>query len=126
MMAMTGRFGDQTSLDSYLTTLDSFSIEDEDGELEAEEGVEEETMGPEAVERAERAEESEVEAGRCGLCGEPDGPLSFKRLRLHARALCLKGDRWVAVAGIDHVYHKCRMGLIDNLKPLKRLHDHYI
>jgi len=26
----------------------------------------------------------------------------------------------VAVAGIDHVYHKCRMGLIDNLKPLKR------
>jgi hypothetical protein len=56
----------------------------------------------------------------------PDGPLSFKRLRLHARALCLKGDRWVAVAGIDHVYHKCRMGLIDNPKPLKRLHDHYI
>jgi hypothetical protein len=57
-MAMTGRFGDQTSLDSYLTTLDNFSIEDEDGELEAdaEEGVEEETMGPETVERVMGAE----------------------------------------------------------------------
>ena len=47
-MAMTGRFGDQTSLDSYLTTLDSFtSGEPEGGELEAdaEEGVEEETVG---------------------------------------------------------------------------------
>jgi hypothetical protein len=127
LMAMTGRFGDQTSLDSYLTTLDSFtSGEDEDGELEAEEGVEEETMGPETVERAERAEESEAEAGRCGLCGEPDGPLSFKRLRLHAGALYLylKGDRWIAVADIDHVYHRCRKGLIDNLRLLKRLYDH--
>jgi hypothetical protein len=126
-MAMTGRFGDQTSLDSYLTTLDSFtSGEDEDGELEAEEGVEEETMGPETVERAERAEESEAEAGRCGLCGEPDGPLSFKRLRLHAGALYLylKGDRWIALADIDHVYHRCRKGLIDNLRLLKRLYDH--
>jgi hypothetical protein len=127
LMAMTGMFGDQTSLDSYLTTLDSFtSGESEDGELEAEEGVEEETMGPETVERAERAEESEAEAGRCGLCGEPDGPLSFKRLRLHAGALYLylKGDRWIAVADIDHVYHKCRKGLIDNLRFLKRLYDH--
>jgi hypothetical protein len=125
-MAMTGRFGDQTSLDSYLTTLDNFSIESEDGELEAEEGVEEETMGPETVERAERAEEDEAEAGRCGLCGEPDGPLSFKRLRLHAGALYLylKGGRWIAVADIDHVYHKCRKGLIDNLRLLKRLYDH--
>jgi hypothetical protein len=119
-MAMTGRFGDHTSLDSYLTTLDSFSIEDEDGELEAEEGVEEETMGPEAVERAERAEESEGEAGRCGLCGEGS---SFERLRLHAGALCLylKGDRCVARADIDHVYHKCRKGLIDNIRFLRRL-----
>jgi hypothetical protein len=126
---MTGRFGDQTSLDSYLTTLDNFtSGEDEGGELEAdaEEGVEEETMGPETVERAERAEESEAEAGRCGLCGEPDGPLSFKRLRLHAGALYLylKGGRWIAVADIDHVYHRCRKGLIDNLRLLKRLYDH--
>jgi hypothetical protein len=126
---MTGRFGAQTSLDSYLTTLDSFtSGEDEGGELEAdaEEGVEEETMGSETVERAERAEESEAEAGRCGLCGEPDGPLSFKRLRLHAGALYLylKGGRWIAVADIDHVYHRCRKGLIDNLRLLKRLYDH--
>jgi hypothetical protein len=126
-MAMTGRFGDQTSLDSYLTTLDSFtSGESEDGELEAEEGVEEETIGSETVERAERAEESEAEAGRCGLCGEPDGPLSFKRLRLHAGALYLyfKDGRWLARADIDHVYHRCRKGLIDNLRLLKRLYDH--
>jgi hypothetical protein len=120
---MTGRFGDQTSLDSYLTTLDNFSIEDEDGELEAdaEEGVEEETMGPETVERVMGAE-----AGRCGLCGEPDGPLSFKRLRLHAGALYLyfKDGRWLARADIDHVYHRCRKGLIDNLRFLKRLYDH--
>jgi hypothetical protein len=123
-MAMTGRFGDQTSLDSYLTTLDSFtSGESEDGELEAdaEEGVEEETMGPETVERVMGAE-----AGRCGLCGEPDGPLAFKRLRLHAGALYLyfKDGRWLARADIDHVYHKCRKGLIDNLRFLKRLYYH--
>jgi hypothetical protein len=123
-MAMTGRFGDQTSLDSYLTTLDSFtSGEPEGGELEAdaEEGVEEETMGPETVERVMGAE-----AGRCGLCGEPDGPLSFKRLRLHAGALYLyfKDGRWLARADIDHVYHRCRKGLIDNLRFLKRLYDY--
>jgi hypothetical protein len=118
-MTMTGRFGDQTSLDSYLTTLDSFSIEDEDGELEAdaEEGVEEETVGSE---RVERAEGTEAETGRCGVCGEGS---SFERLRLHAGALCLylKGGRWIAVADIDHVYHKCRKGLIDNIRFLRRL-----
>jgi hypothetical protein len=117
-MAMTGRFGDQTSLDSYLTTLDSFSGEHEDGELEAEEGVEEETIGSETVERAEGAE-----AGRCGDCGEGS---RFERLRLHAGALCLyfKDGRWLARADIDHVYHKCRKGLIDNLRLLKRLYDY--
>jgi len=118
LMAMTGRFGDQTSLDSYLTTLDSFSGEDEDGELEAEEGVEEETMGPETVERVMGAE-----AGRCGDCGEGS---RFERLRLHAGALCLyfKDGRWLARADIDHVYHRCRKGLIDNLRFLKRLYDY--
>jgi hypothetical protein len=117
-MTMTGRFGDQTSLDSYLTTLDNFSGESEDGELEAEEGVEEETIGFETVERAEGAE-----AGRCGDCGEGS---RFERLRLHAGALCLyfKDGRWLARADIDHVYHKCRKGLIDNLRLLKRLYDH--
>jgi hypothetical protein len=119
-MTMTGRFGDQTSLDSYLTTLDNFSIEDEDGELEAEEGVEEETIGPETVERVMGAE---AETGRCGVCGEGS---RFERLRLHAGALCLyfKDGRWLARADIDHVYHKCRKGLIDNLRLLKRLYDH--
>jgi hypothetical protein len=122
-MTMTGRFGDQTSLDSYLTTLDNFtSGEDEDGELEAdaEEGVEEETVGSE---RVERAEGTEAETGRCGVCGEGS---RFERLRLHAGALTLylKGGRWIAVADIDHVYHKCRKGLIDNLRFLKRLYDH--
>jgi hypothetical protein len=117
-MTMTGRFGDQTSLDSYLTTLDNFSGEHEDGELEAEEGVEEETIGSETVERAEGAE-----AGRCGDCGEGS---RFERLRLHAGALCLyfKDGRWLARADIDHVYHKCRKGLIDNLRLLKRLYDY--
>jgi hypothetical protein len=118
---MTGRFGDQTSLDSYLTTLDSFtSGESEDGELEAdaEEGVEEETMGPETVERVMGAE-----AGRCGDCGEGS---RFERLRLHAGAIYLyfKDGRWLARADIDHVYHRCRKGLIDNLRLLKRLYDH--
>jgi hypothetical protein len=121
LMTMTGRFGDQTSLDSYLTTLDNFSGESEDGELEAdaEEGVEEETVGSETVERAERAEESEAEAGRCGVFGEGS---RFERLRLHAGALCLyfKDGRWLARADIDHVYHRCRKGLIDNLRLLKR------
>jgi hypothetical protein len=118
-MTMTGRFGDQTSLDSYLTTLDSFtSGEDEGGELEAEEGVEEETMGPETVERVMGAE-----AGRCGDCGEGS---RFERLRLHAGALYLyfKDGRWLARADIDHVYHRCRKGLIDNLRFLKRLYDY--
>jgi hypothetical protein len=116
---MTGRFGDQTSLDSYLTTLDNFtSGEPEGGELEAEEGVEEETIGPETVERVMGAE-----AGRCGDCGEWS---RLERLRLHAGALCLyfKDGRWLARADIDHVYHKCRMGLIDNLRFLKRLCDY--
>jgi hypothetical protein len=117
-MTMTGRFGDQTSLDSYLTTLDNFSGESEDGELEAEEGIEEETIGSETVERVMGAE-----AGRCGDCGEES---RFERLRLHAGALCLyfKDGRWLARADIDHVYHKCRKGLIDNLRLLKRLYDH--
>jgi hypothetical protein len=102
-MTMTGRFGDQTSLDSYLTTLDSFtSGEDEGGELEG---------------------EGEAEATRCGDCGEGS---RFERLRLHAGALCLyfKDGRWLARADIDHVYHRCRKGLIDNLRLLKRLYDH--
>jgi hypothetical protein len=119
-MTMTGRFGDQTSLDSYLTTLDNFSGESEDGELEAEEGVEEETIGPETVERVMGAE---AEAGRCGDCGEES---RFERLRLHAGALYLyfKDGRWLARADIDHVYHRCRKGLIDNLRFLKRLYYH--
>jgi hypothetical protein len=93
---MTGRFGAQTSLDSYLTTLDNFSGEHEDGELEAEEGVEEETIGSETVERVMGAE-----AGRCGDCGEGS---RFERLRLHAGALYLyfKDGRWLARADIDH------------------------
>jgi hypothetical protein len=75
-------------------------------------------MGPETVERAEGAE-----AGRCGVCGEGS---RFERLRLHAGALYLyfKDGRWFARADIDHVYHRCRKGLIDNLRLLKRLYDH--
>ena len=85
----------------------------------------EEDVGEEAtVERAEGAEEGEeeAEAGRCGVFGEGS---RFERLRLHAGALYLyfKDGRWLARAD-DHVYHKCRKGLIDNLRLLKRLYDH--
>jgi hypothetical protein len=64
-----------------------------------------------------------AEAGRCGDCGEGS---RFERLRLHAGALCLyfKDGRWLARADIDHVYHRCRKGLIDNLRFLKRLYYH--
>jgi hypothetical protein len=89
--------------------------------LQAEEDVGEEAT----VERAEGAEEGEeeAEAGRCGVCGEGS---RFERLRLHAGALYLyfKDGRWLARADIDHVYHRCRKGLIDNLRLLKRLYDH--
>jgi hypothetical protein len=89
--------------------------------LQAEEDVGEEAT----VERAEGAEEGEgeAEAGRCGDCGEGS---MFERLRLHAGALCLyfKDGRWLAVADIGHLYHKCRKGLIDNLRLLKRLYYH--
>jgi hypothetical protein len=89
--------------------------------LQAEEDVGEEAT----VERAEGAEEGEeeAEAGRCGVCGEGS---RFERLRLHAGALCLyfKDGRWLARADIDHVYHRCRKGLIDNLRLLKRLYYH--
>jgi hypothetical protein len=85
--------------------------------LQAEEDVGEEAT----VERAEGAEEGEgeAEAGRCGVFGEGS---RFERLRLHAGALCLyfKDGRWLARADIDHVYHRCRKGLIDNLRLLKR------
>jgi hypothetical protein len=85
--------------------------------LQAEEDVGEEAT----VERAEGAEEGEeeAEAGRCGVCGEGS---RFERLRLHAGALYLyfKDGRWLARADIDHVYHRCRKGLIDNLRLLKR------
>jgi hypothetical protein len=109
-------------LSRFLTTLDSFTS----GEPEAEELQAEEDVGEEAtVERAEGAEEGEEEAmaGRCGVCGEGS---RFERLRLHAGALCLyfKDGRWLVRADIDHVYHRCRKGLIDNLRLLKRLYDH--
>jgi hypothetical protein len=108
-MSQRLRSGAQASLDGFLTTLDSFYGEPEEG-----------ATGAERVERVEDTAQSEGGAGRCGLCGEGS---SFEGLRLHAGALCLylKGDRCVARADIDHVYHKCRKGLIDNIRFLRRL-----
>ncbi len=102
----------QASLDGFLSAEDSAVAE-----------LEEET---EAVGRVEDAAREEDDAGRCELCGEPDGPLSSKRLRLHAGALTLylRGGRWAARADIDHVYHRCRKGLVENIRFLKRLYDY--
>jgi len=75
--------------------------------------------------RAERAETTaEPEVWRCEACGEPNpsGPFAFKRLRLHPGAvkLYLKGYvKWEARADMDHVYHRCYKGLIENLRFLK-------
>jgi hypothetical protein len=65
---------------------------------------------------------SEQEVWRCEVCGEPSGPFTFQRLRLHPGAvkLYLKGYvKWEARADMDHVYHRCRKGLIENLRFLK-------
>jgi len=78
------------------------------------------------VGQVEDTAREEGDAGRCELCGEPDGPLSFKRLRLHGGALTLylRDGRWVARADIDHVYHRCRKVLVENIRFLKRLYDY--
>lgn len=79
------------------------------------------------VETAETRAESEV--WRCEVCGEPSGPFTFQRLRLHPGAVKLyrKNFEWSARADMDHVYNRCRKGLMENLKFLKRLYDdlHY-
>ena len=68
----------------------------------------------------------EPEVRRCGLCGEPSVLLSFyRRLRLHlgAMEIYVKDGKLIAKADIKRVYHKCRKGLIDNLRFLMHLHD---
>jgi hypothetical protein len=108
------RYGSQTTLDSFLNP-SSPTIEPH------------ESKSPEPQEsRAERAEtRAEPEVWRCEVCGEPSGPVRPERLRLHPGAvkLYLKNYEWFARADIDHVYHKCRKGLIDNLRFLKTLYD---
>jgi hypothetical protein len=79
---------------------------------------------PQKVETAEALVEQEV--WRCEVCGEPSGPFAFKRLRLHPGAvkLYLKGYvKWEARADMDHVYHRCRKGLIENLRFLKLFYE---
>jgi len=77
--------------------------------------------------RAERAEtRAEPEVWRCEVCGEPSGPLAFKRLRLHPGAVklyCKNYFEYSARADMDHVYNRCRKGLIENLRFLKMLYD---
>jgi hypothetical protein len=79
---------------------------------------------PQKVETAEALVEPEVR--RCEVCGEPSGPFAFKRLRLHPGAVRLYRDnclRWSARADMDHIYNRCRKGLIENLRFLKTFYE---
>jgi hypothetical protein len=86
-----------------------------------------ESKSPEPQEsRAERVEtRAESEVWRCEVCGEPSGPFTFQRLRLHPGAVKLypKGGKWSARADMDHIYNRCLKGLVENLRFLKRLYD---
>jgi hypothetical protein len=86
-----------------------------------------ESKSPESLEsRAETEARAEPEVWRCEVCGEPSGPFAFKRLRLHPGAvkLYLKGYvKWEARADMDHIYHRCRKGLIENLRFLKLFYE---
>jgi len=84
----------QTSLDEYYTL-------DEHLEKETVE-VEEETVG-----------EPVTEASKCNYCVLKD----VKKYIFHPGSIFLyvKDGKLKALADIDHVYHKCREGLIDNI-----------
>jgi len=90
----------QTSLDEYYT-LDEY-LEKETVE------VEEETVG-----------EADTKPSKCNYCVLKD----VKKYIFHPGAVSLyvKDGKLKVLADIDHVYHKCREGLIDNICFLYRM-----
>jgi hypothetical protein len=110
------RYGSQITLDAFLNPSPSSPPPEPQG-----------SKSPEPQEsKAELVEaRAEPEVWRCEVCGEPSGPVRPERLKLHVGAvnLYLKNYEWYARADIDHVYHKCRKGLIDNLRFLKMLYE---
>jgi len=68
-------------------------------------------------------EDTEKEAARVCGCGRKY--YWYRPLKLHPGALYVyKVDgEWRALADIDHVYHKCREGLIGNIRELARIFE---
>jgi hypothetical protein len=105
----------QTTLDAFLNPSPSSPPPEPQG-----------SKSPEPQESKAELAEARSEVWRCEVCGEPSGPFAFKRLRLHPGAvkLYLKGYvKWEARADMDHVYHRCRKGLIENLRFLKLFYE---
>ena len=76
------------------------------------------------MERLVKAREGmEEEAARVCGCGRKY--YWYRPLKLHPGALYVyKVDgEWRALADIDHVYHKCREGLIGNIRELMRVFE---
>jgi len=99
---------DQKSLDEY------FTLDGHIGEETVDE-VEEEHIEQSSGESPQLASESHV-CEYCGLKGRG-------RYTLHAGSIFLyvKDGKQKVLADIDHVYHKCREGLIDNIVFLYRM-----
>jgi hypothetical protein len=105
----------QTTLDAFLNPSPSSPPPEPQG-----------SKSPEPQESKAELAEARPEVWRCEVCGEPSGPFAFKRLSLHPGAvrLYLKGYvKWEARADMDHVYHRCRKGLIENLRFLKLFYE---
>jgi hypothetical protein len=108
------RYGSQTTLDTFLNPSSPTIEPHESKSSESQES------------RAETEARAESEVWRCEVCGEPSGPFTFQKLRLHPGAvkLYLKGYvKWEARADMDHIYHRCRKGLIENLRFLKLFYE---
>jgi hypothetical protein len=99
---------DQKSLDEYYT-LDEYLEEETVDEVEEEPIEQSSGESPEHVSELHRCE-------YCGLKGR-------KRYILHAGSIFLyvKDGKLKALADIDHVYYKCREGLIDNISFLYKM-----
>jgi hypothetical protein len=105
----------QTTLDAFLNPSPSSPPPEPQG-----------SKSPEPQESKAELAEARPEVWRCEVCGEPSGPFTFQKLRLHPGAvkLYLKGYvKWEARADMDHVYHRCRKGLIENLRFLKLFYE---
>ena len=110
---------------SFQGSLDEFlSMEDVEAE-KAEEIPQAEEPELERPFAEEPRTEGQAEAADATPC-DCNKTFSMKELRLHIGSLYLyrKGGEWRAVADMDHVYDKCRSGLVRNIRALKRLFDH--